>query len=129
MKKKADVKRIVLIGIPMLLLAIGVKMLDDDARVLWFERNGTNYTKAQFYLFSGHKERAFSVEKHEQVQIEWTPALKKGRVILTIDAPEREMSAEKAEIIDFKASRKGKIKLRIEGQEARGSFEIRWDSE
>ncbi len=126
MKKKADIKRILLIGIPMLLLAIGIKMLDDEARILWFERNGTNYTRAQFYLFSGEKERAFSVKENEDVRIEWEPELKKGRLLLRVDTRGESIEAEEADTITFSAPESGQINLQVKGEEARGSFEVRW---
>lgn len=129
MKKKADIKRILLIGIPMLLLAIGMKMLDDEARILWFERNGTNYTRAQFYLFSGEKERAFSVKEDEEVCIEWEPELKKGRLLLSVDTLAESIVAERADTFTFSAPEKGQIKLHVKGEEARGSFEVRWSIE
>ncbi|MFW5710431.1 MAG: hypothetical protein ACOCW5_00085 [Spirochaetia bacterium] len=129
MKKKADVKRILLIGIPMLLLAIGIKMLDNEARILWFERNGTNYTRAQFYLFSGEKERAFSVKEDEKVRIEWEPELKKGHLLLSVNTLADSIEAEGADTITFTAAEKGQINLQVKGEEARGSFEVRWSVE
>ena len=121
----------------MLLLAIGIKMLDDEARFLWFERNGTNYTRAQFYLFSGEKERAFSVKENEDVRIEWNPQLKKGRLVLTVEAPggvpgsssDGVIRTEGADIFSFSAREKGQVKLHMKGQEAQGSFEVRWSTE
>ncbi len=129
MKKKADIKRILLIGIPMLLLALGIKMLDDEARILWFERNGTNYTRAQFYLFSGEKDRAFSVNEDEEVRIEWEPELKKGRLLLSVDTLGDPIEAEGADTITFSAPENGQVKLHVKGEAARGSFEVRWSIE
>src|SRR6056297_2532445 len=87
MKKKADFKRILLIGIPLLLLAVGIKTLDDEARVLWFERNGTDFTTARFYLFSGTKERTFDVESGERVEIHWDMDLDRGGLLLEVEPP------------------------------------------
>lgn len=133
MKKRADIKRILLIGIPMLFLAIGIKMLDNEARILWFERNGTDYTRAQFYLFSGEKERAFSVEEDDEVLIEWKPEITQGRLLITVEVPRGSRSgplaAEQPEVITFTAQDKGKVKLHIRGEEARGNFEVRWSTQ
>lgn len=135
MKKKADLRRILLIGIPMLLVAIGMKMLDDEARLLWFERNGTDYTRARFYLFSGEKDRAFDVEENEKVRIEWDPQLKKGSLVLVVEPPGGSSDAasgtlrtEQADTISFSNREKGQLKLHIKGVEARGSFEVRWST-
>lgn len=133
MKKRADIKRILLIGIPMLFLAVGIKMLDNEARILWFERNGTDYTRAQFYLFSGEKERAFSVEADDEVLIEWMPETSKGRLLLTVELPRGSRSGplavEQPDVLTFTAQDKGKVRLHIRGEEARGNFEVRWSTQ
>ncbi len=121
----------------MLLLAIGMKMLDNEARLLWFERNGTNYTRARFYLFSGEKDRAFSVKENDDVLIEWDPHLKKGRLVLIVEAPggvpgsssDGKLRADAPENFSFSAQDKGQVKLHVKGDEARGSFEVRWSTE
>jgi len=130
-KKKADIKRILLIGIPMLLLAIGVKLLDDEGRILWFERNGTEYTRARFYLFSGEKDRAFRVEPGNDIVIEWVPELEKGNLQLSVKRPSDSppMFTEKKDTFEFTAEEKGQVKLKVTGEDARGKFEVRWTKE
>ena len=117
----------------MLVLAIGIKMLDDEARLLWFERNGTDYTRAQFYLFSGEKERAFSVEENDEVRIEWIPEPTQGRLLLTVERPgnshSESIAVEQPESITFTARDNGQVQLYIQGTEARGNFEVRWSTE
>jgi len=130
-KKKADIKRILLIGIPMLVLAIGVKMLDEEGRILWFERNGTEFTRARFYLFSGEKDRAFRVKPSEDVVIEWIPELEKGSLQLSVkrpsDAPR--VFTEKRDTYEFTVKERGQVKLKVTGEDARGKFEVRWRKE
>ncbi|MCF7916009.1 MAG: hypothetical protein K9L66_12645 [Spirochaetaceae bacterium] len=128
MQKKADIKRILLIGIPMLLLAIGIKTLGNETRLLWFERNSTNSTHASFFLFSGDKERAFKVEENERVTVEWQPEIKKGSLQLSVKKPSSEetITYRQEQTLSFTAEQNGKVKLLISGQDSRGKFEVRW---
>ncbi|MFO7731978.1 MAG: hypothetical protein R6V86_14565 [Spirochaetia bacterium] len=128
MQKKADIKRILLIGIPMLLLAIGIKTLGNESRLLWFERNSTDFTRASFFLFSGDKERAFKVEEDDQVSVEWLPEIKEGSLQLAVKKPSSEetMILMEEQTLSFTAEQKGKVKLLISGQESRGKFEVSW---
>ncbi len=131
MRKKADIKRILLIGIPMLLLAIGVKMLDNEAKILWFEKNGTEFTSARFYLFSGEKERAFRVKEDDEVTVQWIPELKKGSLELSVMKPSSDeaLIASEENTFSFVTQEKGQVQLTIVGNEARGNFEVRWSTE
>jgi len=129
MKKKADVKRILLIGIPLLLLAVGIKMLDDEARLLWFERNGTDFTQARFYLFSGEKERAFDVGEGDSVRITWDTDLNNGSLMLEVSSPGNKDTRKYREprVIDFVSASDGRVKTKIIGHRARGNFKLIWD--
>lgn len=128
-KIKGDFKRILLYGIPLLLLAVGVKMLDDEARVLWFEKNGTESTNARFYLFTGEKERAFDVEEGDHIRITWGYQLRQGSLILELyfpgDVPPR--TIDEPQLIDFVSPADGRIKSKVIGQRARGNFTLRWE--
>ncbi|MDZ7794139.1 MAG: hypothetical protein U5P10_10740 [Spirochaetia bacterium] len=128
MQKKADIKRILLIGIPMLLLAIGIKTLGNESRLLWFERNSTDSTHASFFLFSGDKERAFKVEENEKVTVEWLPEIKKGSLQLSVKKPSSEETIifRQEQTLSFTAEHKGKVRLLISGQDSRGKFEVNW---
>ena len=128
MKQKADIKRILLIGIPMLLLAIGIKTLGNESRLLWFERNSTNSTHASFFLFSGDKERAFKVEENERITVEWLPEIRKGSLQLSVKKPSSEetITFRREQTLSFTAEQNGKVKLLISGQDSRGRFEVRW---
>jgi len=128
MQKKADIKRILLIGIPMLLLAIGIKTLGNESRLLWFERNSTNSTHASFFLFSGDKERAFKVEENERITVEWLPEIRKGSLQLSVKKPSSEetITFRREQTLSFTAEQNGKVKLLISGQDSRGRFEVRW---
>jgi len=128
MKKKADIKRILLIGIPMLLLPIGIKTLGNESRLLWFERNSTDSTHARFFLFSGDKERAFRVEEDDKVFVEWQPEIKKGSLQLSVKKPSSDetITYRRGQTISFTAEQNGKVKLLINGQDSRGKFEVRW---
>ncbi|MCF7915646.1 MAG: hypothetical protein K9L66_10810 [Spirochaetaceae bacterium] len=128
MQKKADIKRILLIGIPMLLLAIGIKTLGSESRLLWFERNSPNSTHASFFLFSGDKERAFKVEENERVTVEWLPEIKKGSLQLSVKKPSSDeiITFRQKQTHSFTAEQNGKVKLLISGQDSRGKFEVRW---
>ncbi len=130
MKKKADLKRILLIGIPLLLLAVGVKTLDDEARVLWFERNGTDFTRARFYLFSGTKERAFDVESGDRVGIQWNMDLERGRLFLEVEPPGdgSVTTCSEPREIEFVAPVDGRVRVKVTGEKARGSYEVRWNT-
>lgn len=128
MQKKADIKRILLIGIPMLLLAIGIKTLGNESRLLWFERNSTDSTHASFFLFSGDKERAFRVDKDDKVFVEWLPELKQGSLQLSVKKPSSEetMVFKQEQTLSFTAEQDGKVRLLISGEDSRGKFEVRW---
>jgi hypothetical protein len=128
MKQKADIKRILLIGIPMLLLAIGIKTLGNESRLLWFERNSTDSTRASFFLFSGDKERVFKVEEDDKVSVEWLPEIKKGSLQLSVKKPSSEETIifRQEQTLSFTAEENGKVKLLISGQDSRGKFEVRW---
>lgn len=128
MQKKADIKRILLIGIPMLVLAIGIKTLGNESRLLWFERNSTDFTRASFFLFSGDKERAFKVEVDDKVAVEWLPEIKEGNLQLSVKKPSSEetMILKQKQTLSFTAEQNGKVKLLISGQDSRGKFEVRW---
>ena len=112
----------------MLLLAIGIKTLGNESRLLWFERNSTNSTHASFFLFSGDKERAFKVEENERVTVEWLPEIKKGSLELSVKKPssEKTITFIQEQTLSFTAERNGKVKLLISGQDSRGKFEVRW---
>lgn len=129
MKKKTDFKRILLYGIPLLLLAVGVKMLDNEARILWFERNGTESTYARFYLFSGEKERAFDVGEGDHIRVTWEYQLKQGSLILELHPPGEVPSRTfvKPQLIDFVSPVDGRVKLKVIGQRARGNFSLSWE--
>ena len=131
MKKKADVKRILLIGIPLLVLAIGVKLLDDEARILWFERNEPTSTATRFYLFSGEKERLLKAREDQTVEISWNPELERGKLILEV------RSSEDGEIITTGGVprtmevtlRKGEtLRLTVRGDGAKGRFLLEWET-
>ena len=128
MQRKADIKRILLIGIPMLILAIGIKTLGNESRLLWFERNSTDSTHASFFLFSGDKERAFRVEEDNKVFIEWLPEIKQGDLQLSVKKPSSKetMIITQEQTLSFTAEQDGKVKLLISGQDSRGKFEVRW---
>jgi len=128
MQRKADIKRILLFGIPMLLLAIGIKTLGNESRLLWFERNSTDSTHASFFLFSGDKERAFRVEVDDKVFIEWLPEIKQGDLQLSVKKPSSKetMIITQEQTLSFTAEQDGKVKLLISGQDSRGKFEVRW---
>jgi hypothetical protein len=129
MNKKADLKRIFLYGVPLLLLAVGVKMLDDEARILWFEQNGTDHSTARFYYFSGEKERAFDVEAGERIIIFWEPRLRQGSLRLELFPPDGEapLSFHTPQQIEFVSPEKGRLRLKVTGVEARGNFSLRWE--
>jgi len=130
MKKKADLKRILLIGIPLLLLAVGVKTLDDEARVLWFERNGTDFTQARFYLFSGTKERVFDVESGDSVHIRWSRELNRGSLSIDVTPPAEGpvTTCIESRDIDFVVPVDGRVRVKVTGEKARGSYEVRWST-
>ena len=112
----------------MLILAIGIKTLGNESRLLWFERNSTDSTHASFFLFSGDKERAFRVEEDNKVFIEWLPEIKQGDLQLSVKKPSSKetMIITQEQTLSFTAEQDGKVKLLISGQDSRGKFEVRW---
>ncbi|MFO7849842.1 MAG: hypothetical protein R6V67_07775 [Spirochaetia bacterium] len=129
MKKKADIKRILLIGIPLLILAVGVKFLDDEARIFWFEENETNYTSARFFLFSGEKERILKANKDGPAEISWNPKAERGSLSLEVMPP----SQEEAFIVEGEPRtftldlKKGeRVRLIVHADRAKGAFSIEW---
>jgi hypothetical protein len=127
-KKKADVKRILLIGIPLLILAIGMKVLDDEARILWVENNSTTSTAARFYLFTGEKERVLKANEEQTVELHWETELDMGTLSLEVDATGREAFTIGAEprTLRMELQRGDKIHLTVHGRRAKGRFLIEW---
>lgn len=133
MKGKPDFKRIILIGIPLLLIAVGVKYLDDETRILWFEQNGTNHTSARFFLFSGEKERILKAHKGGTAEIIWTPEVERGSLSLEIRPPAGEEAGEEAIVFGEKSRRYSleleegeRVRLTVRAERAKGSFSIEW---
>lgn len=130
MKGKADIKRILLFGIPLLIIAIGAKMLDDEARIFWVETNKTESTSASFFLFSGEKERMLKATEDQTVQIEWKPNIDRGELFLEIvppgDAEPYRLDAEPRSL-DMELEEGDKLRLTVHGKNAKGSFLIAWE--
>ncbi len=127
-KKKADVKRILLIGIPLLILAIGMKVLDDEARILWVETNSTTSTAARFFFFSGEKERVLKANEDQLVQLRWKPEIERGSLTLEVDAAGEEPFSIGGEsrTLEMELQKGDKIRLTVHGRRAKGRFLIEW---
>ncbi len=128
--KKSDLKRILLIGIPLLLVAIGVKILDDEARLLWVETNTPESTSARFFLFSGEKERLLKANEDQTVEIIWRPELDRGELELELDPPGGEpfFLESDARSIELRLEKGEKVKLTVHGRQAKGRFLLKWRS-
>ncbi|HDQ13325.1 MAG TPA: hypothetical protein ENN41_00725 [Sediminispirochaeta sp.] len=128
MQGKADLKRLFLIGIPLLILAIGMKLLDDEGRLLWFEENGVDYSSASFFYFSGEKQRSFRIEPGEEARLIWSWELEEGDLELRVELPgdgERRIFQQPGELL-LVSPEGGQLDLVVRGAAARrGSFEVR----
>ncbi len=127
-RKKPDIKRLFLIGIPMLLAAIFLKTLDDEARILWFENNTPTHTDARFFRFSGEKERKVKVEAGMKLQVEWEAEVKNGELRADImnDGERTAALRGAADRWRTRAEDTRSYRLVVRGEEARGSFTISW---
>lgn len=130
MRGKFDLKRTLLFGIPLLLLAVGAKILDNEGRFLWFERNGTDYSRASFYLFTGEKHRSFDVDRGERVYLTWKAESEEGSLELVVQLPDDEsvLRYSDSQEIEYHFDKKGRVRLTVIGNEARkGKFEVSWE--
>jgi hypothetical protein len=129
-KKKADIKRLLLIGIPMLLAAIFLSTLDDEARILWFEDNTPTRTSARFFLFSGEKERMVRVKEERELRVEWESELKRGELYADIIEDGEPVASLRGArdrwSVDTEQNRSYRFIIR--GERARGSFAISWET-
>ncbi|MFP4179805.1 MAG: hypothetical protein ACLFNZ_04935 [Spirochaetaceae bacterium] len=129
MKGKPDFKRIILIGIPLLLIAVGVKFFDDETRVLWFEKNETDHTSARFFLFSGEKERILKAHEGGTAEIIWTPEVERGSLTLEVRPPAGEDSlvfGGESRTCTLELEKGERVRLTVRADRAKGSFTIEW---
>ena len=129
MKRKADIKRILLFGIPLIILAIGVKMLDEEKKILWVENNEPTSTSARFFYFTGEKERLLKANEDQTVIIEWKPRLDRGRLVLEIepsgDGHDYRLEG-KPRNVEVELEEGEKVQLTVRGERAKGGFLISW---
>jgi hypothetical protein len=130
-KKKADVKRLLLIGIPMLLAAIALSMLDSEAKLLWFEDNTPEKTSARFFRFSGEKVRRVTVKADRQLNVSWEADIQRGELYADIISQGERLTQLRGSSAAWSARTEEKQSYRfvVTGEGARGSFTIAWEIE
>jgi hypothetical protein len=127
-KKKPDIKRLLLIGIPMLIAAVALSTLDSEARLLWFEDNTPTETTARFFRFSGEKVRRVDVGAEERLELKWEDRSKSGELWVEVRSGGRRRTRLEGESASWsvRPEERAAYRLIIHGDAARGSFTLSW---
>ncbi|WP_020611072.1 hypothetical protein [Sediminispirochaeta bajacaliforniensis] len=126
---KKNLKTII-IAVPILVIAIGLKLLQGDGRLLYMSSDRPAAMQARFYRFSDEKERKVGLSPGDELIIRWEETEKAGSLRLEISDPEgkliKRIDKGPAEYRCI-AAQKGNYRLMAVGEKARGSFSVSWD--
>jgi hypothetical protein len=118
-----------LIAIPIIILSVGLKLVQDDGRLLYVSSEDSASMQATFYRFSDSKERKIGLNPKDRLLIDWEEEEKSGSLILEIYDPAGvlvETLTEPRSGHLLKGGQKGNYKLKVIGEKARGSFSLSW---
>lgn len=126
---KKNLKTII-IAVPILVIAIGLKLLQGDGRLLYMSSDRPAAMQARFFRFSDEKERKVGLSPGDELIIRWEETEKAGSLRLEISDPEgkliKRIDKGPAEYRCI-AAQKGNYRLMVVGEKARGSFSVSWD--
>lgn len=121
-------KKTLLLAIPLLALALLIKVASGEGRLLYVSREDDQAMSARFLLFDGEKERKIGLHRGDSLEIEYREIEKSGNLELLVFDPSDHLLQRIPGDAGYTitAGEKGNYLMKVAGDSARGAFSLRW---
>ncbi len=110
---------------------IGLSACSSSLRVGWFTINLPTQTKASYHTFTGTEQRKIEIDAGDEVVLDVQSEVTKGDLDIQILEPDKDVlkriETNRDREYTFEAEETGNYWIVITGDNAGGSYEIKWD--
>ncbi|MDX1612894.1 MAG: hypothetical protein R3300_01215 [Candidatus Promineifilaceae bacterium] len=101
-------------------------------RLMWREMSVPGHVDAHYHTFSGMEERGFEAERGQELKLDYKLDIEKGALSLSIFAPDDSLlwqvhhQQDASDSMPLYLPADGDYRLRVEGVETGGGFDLTW---
>lgn len=98
--------------------------------IMSFDKSTSSRMKASFLYFSGRKQKEINLKQDEELTISFNSEITEGKLSIQLLDSTGNIIKEFANTVDqtekIKASKAEKYKILIQGEKAKGNYEVKW---
>jgi len=103
-----------------------------EIKIGWVEFSNLNSIKCSYTTFTGIEKRGVWVKAHQCILLSYKVTVSSGNLQIRIESPsgiilwQNLFESDESGVVNIKANQSGWYEVFIEGENTRGSFDIRW---
>lgn len=116
--------------ISLLILTLVIVITGCDRKLLYIGNSTSNAMNGSFKLFTGTEDKKVKLKQGEILKIKYTSEVTSGKLFIQLFNPEKELvkdfESNASDDVEVKAEQSGKYQIKVIGEDASGSFDVKF---
>jgi hypothetical protein len=116
--------------ISLLILTLVIVITGCDRKLLYMGNSTSNAMNGSFKLFTGTEDKKVKLKQGEILKIKYTSEVTSGKLFIQLFNPEKELvkdfESNASDDVEVKAEQSGKYQIKVIGEDASGSFDVKF---